>query len=150
MSDESKVIGSIDLAPEPGERPLFTILRNDKPWEPLPGCAHGSFELNTEWLTITCGKCREKIEPFAVLMAYATWYEKIEARSRSLERQHIGFLREQLGALRERVALSDADREEIRRARHTTSKDTTVEKLTALLRRLNDKLRDAKLSKRRA
>lgn len=150
MSDDRPIIGEIAPEPEAPPRPLFTILRNDKPWEPLPGCKHGAFQLNTQWLTVTCGECGEKVEPFAVIMAYAEWWEKMEARSRRLEWQHVDVLREQLRAIKDRVALNDADRAEIRRARHYTSKDTTVENLTALLHRLTSKIRDAKTSRRQA
>lgn len=145
------IVGEIAPQPEQGPRPLFVIHRNDRPWEPaLPGCAHGSFRLNTEWLTVTCGECGEKIEPFAALMVYATCHEKMVKMSKDLEWQRIGVLRERLRAIQDRVALDRGDRMEIRNACMRTGKDTTVENLTALLDRLADKIRAAKVSKRPA
>lgn len=82
MSDGGLVVGIIHHAKDDTEKPEFEIIRRDgyqSFTNPRP-CEHGKFILDEKWASVTCGKCKERIDPFAALMHYAANFQAIERR----------------------------------------------------------------------
>jgi hypothetical protein len=147
------IIGVIHPPETPGALPLFTILKRgsyeDEYQRPDEECHHGAFVLDERWQTVKCGLCGAKVEPFAALMTFGEWYEKLRAKQSELTWDRIDSLRKTLRAIRDRVALTDEDRREISNAINYTGKETTIENLSALLDRMQGKIDEAR-SERRA
>src|SRR5690606_10949010 len=97
MSDSGRIVGAIEPNPEGGE-PLFTIVRRgDTPPPNVRACPHPRYLLDEEWSTVTCGRCGERLDPFAVLLNYAVWWQRFDNHRAVVEqaerRLHIAELR---------------------------------------------------------
>lgn len=105
---DGQVIGTIEPAAEPGEPPLFRIIREyeRQPSEPSE-CDHPAFTLDEKWATVTCSKCNERLDPFAVLRNYANWWERIENRRQMYVETHKKLIVDELRRLRRSVSATD-------------------------------------------
>ncbi|MBA2670572.1 MAG: hypothetical protein H0U67_09390 [Gemmatimonadetes bacterium] len=83
MSDNGMVVGVIHPAKSETERPEFEIIRRDgwrDPGAEVRPCEHAKFILDERWSTVTCGKCKERVDPFSAIMYYAEKYQEIRRR----------------------------------------------------------------------
>jgi hypothetical protein len=74
------------ILPDPkGGKPLFQVMRGYHAYgsDEMAGvrpCAHPSYILDPDWMTVTCGECKERLEPFAVLIKYSEWWSEMDHR----------------------------------------------------------------------
>lgn len=114
--NEGRIAGIIAPIKDGAERPEFEIVRRGHAlWREEEACKHGKFILDEQWATVTCGKCKERIDPFSALMHYAANFHEIVRRHEQMVEAekscHIEELR-RLGRLRD---ASDEERNEIAR-----------------------------------
>lgn len=107
------VIGAIYPAPDDAPAPIV-IRPNDRQAITQSACDHGNYQLHERWQTVTCGSCGRELAPFAVLQRYGEWYQQIVRERQRLYNIHAGALIEQMRAMLPKVALSAADREQLR------------------------------------
>jgi hypothetical protein len=126
--DGGAIVGMIRPDPKGGNAPLFRVIRkrdnpeyqhHEVPDAEAPDvrpCAHPRFILDERWMTVTCGECKAKIEPFAAIMVYADWWERHKQQAMMAQmaerRLYIAELR-RLSRLR---GLTDDERKEVRAA----------------------------------
>lgn len=116
------VVGHIPLAvpvSPAAPRPLFTRVPGNAGGRPHPAlrdappdtrpCDHGRFVLDDEWLTVTCGECGERLDPYAVLRRHAVWWEEFAHREARAEEAEKRFHVEELRRLRRLRGTSPED-----------------------------------------
>lgn len=146
------VIGRIHPVSSDSDKPEFEIIRRDafrEPEKDVRACAHGKFILDEQWATVTCGLCREKVDPFAALMYYALNYEATRREHQRLIEQEkstrIAELK-RLGRLRD---ASEENRAEIARLTGWGF-GGTVGELREAERRISREINDRRYAKREA
>jgi hypothetical protein len=91
------IAGIIKPSDSPDEPPTFQIVeRRTISVDPdVRPCEHRRFLLDEKWKTVTCEACKERVDPFAALMSFATWYKDLEHKrqmqeeaERNLHRAH--------------------------------------------------------------
>jgi hypothetical protein len=108
--NEGRIVGSIRPAEEDGAPPVFAILRRERndfaylhqTEEEIAPCKHdtGTFVLNEKWSTISCSVCKEKLDPFCVLMRHAEWGERLESQRKEIVQAERNRWTEELRRLR--------------------------------------------------
>lgn len=111
------VAGVIIPAKTEGEKPTFEIVprgRWNRPEPDVRPCEHSRFILDEEWATVTCGTCREKVDPFAALLWYARIYEsRIKHEFQRVQEAEKNLHAEELRRLSKLRDASEDERKEI-------------------------------------
>lgn len=110
-----KVAGRIEPDGHGGRR--FTIVgrrSGEAPPANVRPCPHPRFILDDEWNTVTCGKCGERLDPYAALRSYADWWSEFEFRRTMAESASKDLYADLLRQLARRRGATEAEREEIR------------------------------------
>lgn len=134
-----------------GGAPQFVILRRDEARyrtdDELAGvrpCDHPRFILDAKWNTVTCGKCKERLDPFAALLRYAEIQERLdlhrELHNQAAVRNYVAIIRREM----RRVTITPEERAEAEAIirRHTYGSDVEPVKACA------DKLEKANRERR--
>ena len=147
---EGFVIGKILPAKSDTDKPEFEIIRRAGFKEPdadVRPCAHGKFILDEQWSTVTCGKCREKVDPFSALMYYALNYEATRREHQRLIEQEKSTRTEELRRLGRLRDASDDNRAEIARLTGWGFNGTVTE-LREAERRITREINDRRYARR--
>jgi hypothetical protein len=113
------VVGRI-LPSNNGGKPFFEIIRRDEdkwkaPPESVRACNHGPFVLDMKWSTVTCKKCEEKLDAFAVVAAFAEWEGEWRRIEGNAERARCQLWVDELRRLRKLRGATDEEVAEIER-----------------------------------
>lgn len=156
MSDDGRLVGRIFEAASEQEPPTFEVIRGS-PYtdEKDEGCAHNQFALNERWRKVTCGKCGDVLDAFAVLMRYAEWSQRVKRKKDDAEWAEMKLLRQEMRRLKRLVDVTDDEVGELEACidrSHTFGKDGPValDEARKLTRRVERAVRERKLAKKRA
>ncbi len=131
--------------------PEFEIIRRSgvaSPDEDVRPCEHGKFILDEEWATVTCGKCKQRVDPFAALMYYARFYqERIAWRFRELESSEKSLHQAELKRLSRLRDATDEEKREISGLTDWHSK-ATLDDLREAVQRIGRAIQTRKMEKR--
>jgi hypothetical protein len=109
------IAGIIQPSDNPDEAPTFQIVsrldvRVDADVRP---CEHRKFILDEKWKTVTCEACKDRVDPFAALLSFATWYKQLEHKRQMQEHAEANLLRQTAAALRRRRGLTDEEKADL-------------------------------------
>lgn len=162
--DDADVISLADKLnppPEPEPTKLFTVVERggylsllDR--ETMAGvrpCEHRSYILDDEWSTVTCGECKAKLDPYAVLRQHAKIWQKIRSERAHYIRAHVDLLRASCHDMLRRSCFDDAERKRLKSRLYTSyGQDTkTLDAIIVLHKELEarvDAAHDARMAKR--
>ena len=131
----SGIVGTIRPSPD-GDGPVFEIVRKDRTDGEVRPCEHGRFKLDERWGTVTCGKCKGRVDPFAALLRFAEWFEALDHRRQMVQEAEKRLLVESLRRLKR---LRDTAPEEVTEIEAMLARRWSVP--VADMRALNDRVR---------
>lgn len=145
----AKIIATIspvvDAEGSPGS-PVFTTKSR---YNAEQECQHKEYELDAKWQTVHCATCGVRLEPFAVLQRYEEFVVQIQRMHQHAVAAEQSALAEQLRAIRNRVALNEADRKRIDEAiGWSAARNHEPGALRRLLREMEDKVFRAQMDRR--
>lgn len=114
------IAGIIRPSDNPDEPPTFQIVsrldvRVDEKVRP---CEHRSFIMDEKWKTVTCESCKERVDPFAVLLSFATWYKSIDHKRKIQEEAERSMLATEARALLKRRGLTPEETEALTKVKN--------------------------------
>lgn len=146
---ERVVLGTIRPGENPGDPPIFTIVRGG--WDAREAgvrpCEHHHFVLDPQWSTVTCKDCGDKVEPFAALLHYARWFDRFRARAEQAAHAEKRLTVARLRRLRGLRACAEADRAEIETAIREEHR-RSPESLATLANRVERATNEARAARR--
>ena len=111
--DDGHVVGSIAPGPDTASPPLFKVIPSGMEKYDKDVCQHSAFKLSEKWSAVTCGHCGERLDPFAVLMQYAAWWQTFDNRRMEAESAEKRMHEANLRRLKRLRYVTDEEREEI-------------------------------------
>ena len=140
------IVGTIRPSPD-GDSPVFEIVRKDRTDEDVRPCEHSAFKLDERWGTVACGKCKERVDPFAALLRFAEWWEALEHRRRAVQDAEKRLLRVELQRLKR---MRDTTPDEVAEIEAAMARywSTPVADLREIERRIRRAARERKFAKR--
>lgn len=154
MSDETPIAGTIRPS-YGGGPPIFKIVRHESDLRDagpnVRPCPHGEYVLDTQFMTVTCGLCHQRVEPFAALLTYAEWGERWRNQAAFAEQAertlHMAFLRK----LRDLRITTPARRAEIVAVLENPYRVRIdeLQRLTSAIEKENNKAINERLASRR-
>lgn len=136
MSDDGFVAG--EIIPNGERHPArYRIVgrKDDKPGPNVRACPHPHLVLDDRWNTVTCDKCGERLDAYAVLRNDAERLSELRFERAMTERAHADFYRDLLRQTSRRRGLTDGERAEATALLQKYPRATSAE-LKALDRRL--------------
>ncbi len=145
---------AIDIGAAEPPPPLFRVIArgalsligDDKEIRP---CEHPRFILDDGMLTVTCGECKQRVEPYAALRTYATWWIALERKRADAEHAEWSRLVQAIREMAKRRMFSDAERETIRRNSWAYGKGS-LQEMRELHAELTKRIHRAKQARRAA